>query len=342
MDSFFPRETLNSIIGGGSGLDLPRLHLTAHAHAVEFLGAYGYAWDQAGCRHDLEQLRQLGLDLLGDLLDDEELPAWLVGQDDVPRLLVTASGTDSTAQRWACALLRVMHTFAHADSHLDDRYGADIRAQIAARFRPHLRPDPRKPAFLGDIPLVGFELKAQKSRRSSVMKLLHKPQNVATGIFDRIGVRFITPTTFDALRVVRYLRLHNVIVFANVKPARTRNSLVDLDQVQDRLSKMTAADVPRLRRQPLPAPDAPPHDNPFSSVDYRAIQFTCRQMIRSQGVRFFFPFEIQILDVESYEASRSGLASHEEYKARQRQAVRERVLGSLCRPDPDDPSCARS
>ena len=126
--------------------------------------------------------------------------------------------------------------------------------------------------------------------------------------------------------------------------------------------------VERLReaisKQPFPN-SASKSSNVYSSVEYHSIQFTCRQMIRIPGdrqalssmvetlrregdatveevadellsridrlteTRFFFPFEVQILDAESYRISREGRASHDVYKTRQRQAVKLRVLGDL-------------
>lgn len=76
--------------------------------------------------------------------------------------------------------------------------------------------------------------------------------------------------------------------------------------------------------------------NPHSSTQYTSIQLTARQMIVIQdpfnfniSYRFFFPFEIQILDWESYMESRTGRASHNEYKKSQTTAVRNRVLGNV-------------
>ena len=43
----------------------------------------------------------------------------------------------------------------------------------------------------------------------------------------------------------------------------------------------------------------------------------------------YFPIEIQMMDQESYEMAKFGPASHEQYKANQLKAVRERVLGNL-------------
>jgi uncharacterized protein (TIGR04562 family) len=112
-------------------------------------------------------------------------------------------------------------------------------------------------------------------------------------------------------------------------------------------------------------PSAEP-DNPFSSPHYRSIQFTSRQLIKvtnptfrkarklrahleryhlgpdleallddlegpeqAREIRFFFPYEVQILDEENHRLSLAGAASHAEYKLRQLQATRRRILGRL-------------
>jgi len=76
--------------------------------------------------------------------------------------------------------------------------------------------------------------------------------------------------------------------------------------------------------------------NAFSATNYSSLQFTSRQLIRvpddspsGEEIRFFLPYEVQVLDEASFRESRSGRASHEEYRSRQREAVRRRVLGSL-------------
>jgi uncharacterized protein (TIGR04562 family) len=45
--------------------------------------------------------------------------------------------------------------------------------------------------------------------------------------------------------------------------------------------------------------------------------------------RFFFPYEIQIVDLETHRNNMEGQASHDTYKLRQLQAARKRVLGGL-------------
>jgi uncharacterized protein (TIGR04562 family) len=105
--------------------------------------------------------------------------------------------------------------------------------------------------------------------------------------------------------------------------------------------------------------------NPFSNSEYHSIQFTCRQLVKyrssayeelkalrthikangddeakrlmerldfgqlAKEQRFFYPFEVQILDKTNYERAESGQASHASYKAAQTKMAMKRVLGQL-------------
>ena len=110
--------------------------------------------------------------------------------------------------------------------------------------------------------------------------------------------------------------------------------------------------------------------NPFSSKDYSAIQFTARTLIRLPGpaapaletvqtrlqslgrgdaadlaripeliqeqeeFTFFFAHEVQVMEQSGFQSSRSGPASHSEYKQRQRDAARRRVLQGILQEEP--------
>ena len=210
------------------------------------------------------------------------------------------------------------------------------------------------------------------------MKLLVKPANVATPIFDWVGIRFVTRYRFDCLLVAKYLRMHDVVAFPNVWPGRSRNTLIDVPRVRAEIAALAKSSsagqlsegerVEVLRRvvASWPVPTLPDDmRNPLSDVTYNSIHFTCRHSIRVQSphatsllaelsqrgarlglppdlladvcdyavrsaeIRFQFPFEVQILDIEAYERSRSGLASHDEYKERQRQQVKHRLCRHL-------------
>ncbi|NUN16507.1 MAG: TIGR04552 family protein [Myxococcales bacterium] len=384
--SQFPFDSLGAIIGGASAIDVPRLRVSGMAEANDFLRCYGFDWASPSHRLDLELIRTEALAFLEDELltepGDPPIPVEVREQRDVRKLLLWASNRDlQVLQPWSCSVLRLMHTISHCHSYFAQRFGEEIRKQILDRFQPHIyemsgKLSLGKGAFA--IPLVNFEIKAKKPMRSVLMKLLHKVENVATDIFDYVGVRLVTKQRFDALLCVRYLRKNNVIMFANVKPSRSRNTLIDmarvrviLDVVQQKVELGEIHDDARLDAirqlvQIEPYPQISPTDNPHSSVAYRSIQFTCRQQIRvreslpkemaslltaladspvaqwpevraaqqwakyGSEIHFFFPFEVQVMDEQSYEMSRSGLAAHDVYKKRQRETVRQRVLGTLC------------
>jgi uncharacterized protein (TIGR04562 family) len=106
--------------------------------------------------------------------------------------------------------------------------------------------------------------------------------------------------------------------------------------------------------------------NPHSSEFYRSIQFTCRQLIKLKNplfdhvkelksvaknrgleddltktidridlkyiqreVRFFYPYEVQVMDEKSAIENEQGQSAHHEYKKAQSQTALRRVMGSL-------------
>jgi uncharacterized protein (TIGR04562 family) len=107
-------------------------------------------------------------------------------------------------------------------------------------------------------------------------------------------------------------------------------------------------------------------DNRHSSSSYRAVQFTMRQLIKLRNplyedlkelkaqtkqaavpesilklvekldlkhlqreVRFFYPYEVQLVDQKSHEQNEKGRSAHSEYKRAQIQTAMKRVMGPL-------------
>lgn len=369
-------------------MDARRLEIRSIDDAEDFLDSYGYDWKIEEDRKELEALRIEAIDFIErDLLYDE--PHLVILRDvrierDIRKILLWSSDMAyPERQKWAWVIFRVMHTFSHSGSYFDDKYGDAIREQILGRFRPHVFSDGDAISLgtgPGAISLSVFDIRGRKARSSAVLKLLHKREAGGADIFDWVGVRLVTHDRYDALRVVRYLREHNVVNFMQLQPGRTRNTLLDVDKIEEDLRELNdlarAAKIPdyrietelrdRVNAHTYPSPPEKSY-NPNSSLAYHSIQFTCMQRIRvrdrdnvvvrsffdripvrenpmvkalrvyadriepSSDIRFMFPFELQILDQHSYELSRSGLASHHVYKERQRQRVKERLLGESLR-----------
>jgi len=226
------------------------------------------------------------------------------------------------------------------------------------------------------IPLVEFETKSRKTRESTIIKLLHKKENVAEELFDRIGVRFVTKNKVDVLRVINFL-VHNYLIIANnIKPSRSQNSLFDLDKFKksyneivkneknDNLSEEQLVEqLEEVAKNSL-YNSSEYNNNEHTSHEYRAIHFTCRQLIKyrnpfmkqfnkirdlakeeeselskkllaldtspiAQDVRFFYPYEVQITDIDSHNENTDGEASHQEYKKSQLHSAMIRLFSPL-------------
>ena len=349
----FQWDIIEAMVGGASAIDLPALRVETAEHAEDFLRSYGFDIRAPNQRLELEWVRSRSVafieEQLLDGLPELCLPESVRYETDVTRIMLAASSPiRDLEQRWSCALLRVMHTVSHARLQLQERFGDQVKDQILGQFESHFVEDGQG-IRLGKghdaIPVHRFDVKHAKPLESVVLKLLHKPENVAADIFDHLGIRFVTYDRLDVLLVARYLRQH-IISFPNIKPSRSKNSLLDMDWVRrefeaideeypdasssERLAVMRA----RVGSAPYPVGGGPM--NPHSAFEYHAVQFTCRHYVRvddpfgtGKELSFFFPYEVQIIDKASFEDSHSGRAAHQEYKARQRESVRRRVLGPV-------------
>ena len=395
----FRKDVLDVMIGGKSSLDSSSgLQILNLEEANRFIQGYGYDLE-----NPIEKAEILGnfheaLNFIRKyfLAPDNpsglklEIPRKILELTDIRELLLLANFSKrgqnqdpqgKTLQNWACSTLKIMHTLSHIDKDLRSPYFSDIQKQIFDQFYKLIHRDSEERLYLGEnhddplrIHLIAFETKPKKSRDSIIMKLLHKPENVADDIFDRVGIRFVTTTQLDTLRVIKYLNDKMVIIPSNIKPSRSRNTLFDLDEFRNQLDDVLAklesgtTDTEQLKKQLQEAalkPNINP-SNPHSSEFYRSIQFTCRQLIKLKNpmyevlrdlrasskeapiqedltkildridpksiqkeVRFFYPYEVQIVDQKSAEENERGRSAHSEYKRAQLMTAMKRVMGGL-------------
>lgn len=395
----FRWDVLDVIISGKSSIDSDQgFSVTNHEEATRFMASYGYdlanpieAAEVFGHFHEaLSFIRKNFLQPDNPQGLKLEIPRRILELTDVRDLFLMSAMhlpgqprdiAGLNLRNWACSLLKVMHTIAHIDQDLRTGYFADIQKQILDRFYRSIHRDSTGKLFLSDyredpdrIPLVAFETKPKKSRESTLVKLLHKPENVAEDIFDRVGVRFITETRLGALRVIKYLKDRMIVMPPNIKPSRSRNTLIDVEDFKVRMSEC----LRRLENRELTDeqflaevenaahPLRVDPSNPHSSEFYRSIQFTCRHLIKftnplyaemkelksiaksgtvneeakrvidrvdmkylQKEVRFFYPYEVQVVDVKSHEENERGRSAHSEYKRAQLHTALKRVMGAL-------------
>lgn len=304
----FPWPIMDVLIGGKSPIDLERLSLTSDADAKNFLKSYGYDPDRPD---DAQRLHEIFIEA-ANFIERHLMPKeWALGKRppdalishrSASDLLLWASGKKTglegaaslhSLQIWSCAVLRVMHTIAHIDDLQRLNKIDKAKAQIMGRFQKALFRDADGKLLFGsreqNIELEKFEWKTSKTRVSMILKLLHKPANVAETIYDFLGVRIITKKLSDSMIAVKFLRQFYLVDFANIHPSRSRNNLIDTLQFhahvetlrQMLINKNISPDGFREMLLYMNTPVSPrKSSNPHSSKQYRSIQLTCRQRVR--------------------------------------------------------------
>jgi uncharacterized protein (TIGR04562 family) len=378
-----PPEVTRVILGGGSSIDLEGLRCASMAEARDFARSYGYDLGIPSQRTHVLRVCRDAVDFLeGVVLEGTglRLPDELRGLEDPLRLLLWASEREEAGQRgqrarWSCALLRVMHTLFHIDHNINLRFLPEIQRQVFAPYDRHLVMEGGRWKLKGayEVPLVAMERKESKDRTSMLLKLLHKPENVAETIYDQIGIRLVAEDQVGALLVLRFLLDHHVLMATHIKPSRSRNRMIDTAALEAWMEGLPQAlEIQALdaeARQDLCRALAQtgerPADNPHMAQDYTAVQFTARSLIRlpnpatealgrvrarlaalghpelmsqlgladlaqeQEELAFFFAHEVQIMEDTGFRNAQSGPASHAEYKQRQREAARRRVLQGI-------------
>jgi uncharacterized protein (TIGR04562 family) len=351
----FDPEVFQSLIGGRAVVETPRLGLKSKEEAYAYLKTYGYDMEVETDREKLWAIHSRAVIYIrtqllkeGESIPDEISDSKQLG--DIANLLLWSSLRDSTEEslhRWSCALLRVMHVISQLHNDLFNYFSLEIQEEIFRPYRQVVQKDANGSRLYagpeGDtVPLQKFDIKPFKDSDSAITKLLAKPDEVAFGLLDKIGVRFVTPSMYDVFRVMRFLVVNHVVSPANVIPNQSNNTLYPVNLFLDvmeglpRTAEMDPAELDkilssRLEKDMAKAKFLEKH-NTFTSKDYRFIKFITRQLVRvthpetQKSFSFFYPYEVQILDYEHYLRSLSGPASHEEYKARQRDRARARVL----------------
>lgn len=385
----FPWPIFRGVLEGTSILDVPHLDLETMEEATGFIQAYGF---DPSIPDDVELLWKFFDDAVcfieRSLADREysRVPDHMRSREavnDLRRLLILASDkANSIDQMFSCAILRLMHVLIHLALDPRLKYFEQVQTQVLSRLDNFLFIDESDGAtYLGNkeegegIKLLFFKKKDRKDREREIIKLLHKRNSTVEDIYDRIGFRLVTETKFDAIRAVRLLLKKNIISVPNVKPGRSRNLLVDAKRLEFEVNRI-------LKHIEKSGEDAPYIDklirrlerrigygrlgggilNPHSSVNYRAIQFTCRELVKVKSAEYhllkqvrhhlenipggeqilseisekvpanpheyvFYPYEIQIMDVKAYADSIFGKSNHEEYRRKQLEAARARIFG---------------
>lgn len=361
----FNSEDLLVAAAGQSVIDQPRLHIYSIDEADLFIKSYGFDYSNESDRTKLWYFYRRALVLLTDKLKFSllEIPKNIRQQEelgDLRLLLVYSSGVnaDIHTQKWSCAILRAMHAFIHSETDLFAQFSETIQKQILTPFEESVVNEGK--LFLRSfrkegharIELAQFQTKPFKTSSSSVIKLLAKREAAAMHILDKIGIRFVTNSVFEAFQVLRFLIDENLISYAHIMPDQSSNNLYPVKEFvdvcnkldlkhgasdKDQLVKLSPEKMDRLLLSHLKNKNGFMNlfrkENIFSSKDFRYIKFICRKLIKiesdvvsGKSFSFFYPFEVQITDRLTFEKMQQGDTGHSSYKMRQIDAARKRVF----------------
>lgn len=356
---FFDSSSLSVVAGGASALDSPFLHIHNFEEAEAFLKSYGYSINNPEDLTRLWYFHRRALVLMTERLkiNVAEIPNVIRDKaelKDIRQLLIYASQKESPQiQKWACAFLRCMHVFVHAETDLFSFFSEEIQTQILVPFEQAVVQDGKsylksfKKEGHPSVELAGFQTKPYKTSTSTVIKLLARPEALAMKVFDKVGVRFVTKSIFDSFQVIRYLVDENLISFPQIMPDQSSNNMYPVEEflaVCNKLNnkhgpeqKLSSEKIDRLLNHKLNSSERAflglfRKDNPFSAKDFKYIKFISRKLVHVHPVgagkkfSFFYPFEVQIMNEEAFKKIQSGESEHSAYKNRQVDAAVKRLF----------------
>ncbi|MAF90420.1 MAG: TIGR04552 family protein [Bdellovibrionaceae bacterium] len=356
----FNKYIFKSILKGRSIIDVPRLNISSLEDAKRFFETYGYDMEDGRDNANAWQIYRFALEIHKEFVleEGEETPEVFQNEEKLGKLghlLIMASAADKNLlQKWACSILRIMHVAAHLENDPFHNFSEEVQEQILKPFRKQLHMDPIHGIKLGfesstdQIHLRRFDVKAYKGMESASLKLLAKKSEMALNLMDRIGVRFVTANVFDSFRVLRFLMKEYVVSVPNLVPDQTKNTLYPfnlflevMDMAQKAKSILPDDEIEALLHKRLEEnaqrAEYKNRENQFSGAEYRVIKFIARRRIKlamgDSVFQFFYPFEVQIMDNDTYVSLQSGPSEHKLYKDRQAKAARERILGVEVEPE---------
>ena len=326
-------DVLRHVLSGGSVIDWRRLEFVTREEVDAHLRLLKLNWHDP---RDAKYMRGVLSDAVRFL--EGQLQHKVVDEvahaDDARDVFLLARRESTRRVRMdACFTLKVMNIIHHLN-------GREIlfRVPISERdltFMAHAEVsrvvDRMREEGFGIIDFEGGE----KTRESTLLKLLAKRDTLAAQIYDKIRFRVTVAEPDDIVGVILYFTRH-LFPFNYVIPGQSRNEIVRLPSEVEEPSIPGA--VPRGGR----IEGDLRYVNEFSGPTYRHLDFVVDLPLRldqfvnlSQdpdlerfGSCVYAMVEFQVIDRQTAAANEDGENNHEAYKQRQR----ERVIRRLERP----------
>jgi uncharacterized protein (TIGR04552 family) len=324
-------ESIRLVLRGGSVIDWQRVAFESPEDVREFLAGHELDPNDPASHARMEAIKNQAI---AYLRRNFEFPVPKpVAETDVAELLLIASGRGHR-QLCACTILKVIHVIHHLEArellsmlpisdqdvfHLVEQKVYRVIGGMLARGLPILE-------FVG----------GRKNKDSLYSKLLSKRETHAAQIYDKLRFRIVVRSAEDIFPVLGYLTRH-LFPFNYAVPGESTNTMFDLPSYVRSHARLTEL-APSM--QPLADDEAAAlNDNVFSAPSYRVVHFVVDMPVRlppdmlegappaawALGHVVFAQAEFQVVDRETEQKNELGEASHDAYKARQKDAVMRRI-----------------
>lgn len=331
-------EAVRLLLSGESIIDWHSLSFRDHAEVDRFLRLNEFDPEST---EEMDRLEEIRLDAVEYLTRAFSMAI----PDDVAdhvaaRDLLLVASRQGPYQRWACVVLKVMHIIHHINgraallkvSASDDFIFREIELKVM-QVVEQLR--------AAGAPIAEFEW-SRKPLDSQITKLLAKRSTLAANIYDKLRFRLIVGRREDLLPTLATL-VRQLIPFNYIVPGESVNDLIDLDTLDHATEAIRAGRpiAPHRRSRPERTPL-----NEFSGAEYRIINFVADLPLRLDRLMpkaelspqlshvVFALTEFQVADKQTALQNETGDCSHDAYKARQHQRVKQRLFLSVGEPEP--------
>ena len=324
-------EAVRLLLRGGSIIDWHQLDFHDYAAVDRFLRVNEFDPGNESDMLRLEDIRMQAVDYLTHNFEFEFPESIAEGMPARDIFLVASKA--GRHQVWACVILKVMHIIHHlAGRELATRLSISHDKMYRAielkvmQVVEELRAD--------GFPIMEFEW-SRKSRDSLISKLIAKRSTLAASIYDKLRFRMIVRSGSDLLPIMAALH-RRLIPFNYVVPGESVNHLIPVSDLEsgDPTHESRSPSDQALEQQQVKTAALPV--NEFSAPNYKIINFVADLPLRvdsfgaephpDYGHVVFVLTEFQIADKQTSVTNELGENNHGEYKMRQHERVRQRLM----------------
>jgi uncharacterized protein (TIGR04552 family) len=325
-------ESIRLLLRGSSVIDWHRLAFADHAEIDRFLRLNEFHLTAPEDKARLEDLREEAVEYLSKNFG-YRIPQSVSQNLPVEDLFLLASSR-GREQTYACIVLKAMHVIHHLAGRemLFSLPVSDI--ELFGLVEKKVVGLVEELRALGH-PIVEFAW-SRKERDSIITKLLAKKTNIAANVFDKLRFRMVVRSQTDLIALL-YELVHKLIPFNYLVPGESVNGIIPFRELVEatpafaRQADRLQLDLDQEEIERIP-------ENEFSGPSYRIINFVADLPIRVDAVLQRHPHlttdlgsvsfvltEFQITDAETARANEAGENSHQRYKQRQQERVKQRL-----------------